>query len=146
MDNHKDATKATIGYIFFPDPLNENNIAVGKNKISLPTIGECKIEVFPNEGDIPHFHIRNEEAKFDTCVKIYSAEQFIHGKHNGILNNKQCKALNKWLDMKPRGKFTNWETIENIYFVFNPDCKFPENKCNGKPDYSHMKIIQEPKG
>ena len=89
-----------IGIIDFTDVLNEQEVQ-GTKRLDLGNqIGQCKVEVYSGEGDIPHFHIIGDNSNFGTCIRIYSPEYFLHEKYKDILNNKQCKALNKWMKEK----------------------------------------------
>ena len=139
-------TKFLIGEIIFEgEYININEAEVKDNKRYNPggNIGECKIEVYGGEGDIPHFHIFNKNGSFDTCIKIYSAEYFHHEGHIGVFDSsKDRKELDKWL--RKRNKIlknsTNWEIIVYLWESANPNCSFPIlKKTNIQPDYSKLK-------
>lgn len=127
-EGHTDFTEFFIGNIVF----------------NPKSIGECKVEVYPNEGPIPHFHIFKPDHSFETCICIYSANYFAHGgKYRDTLNSKQCKQLNEWLELQNYNNFafsiTNWEAIVFAWGLGNPKCKSPNyQKVKMQPDYTRM--------
>ena len=138
-------TKFLIGEIVFNEDystINEAEVIDNQRYNPGGSIGECKIEVYSREGDIPHFYVFNKNGSFDTCIKIYSAEYFHHEGHNGVFNSsKDRKELNKWL--KKRNKIlrnsTNWEIIVYMWESANPECSFPIlQKTNIQPDYTKL--------
>ena len=138
-------TKFLIGEIIFKEEyININEVEVKDSQRYNPgrSIGECKIEVYGGEGDIPHFHVFNKNGSFDTCIKIYSAEYFHYEGHTGVFeSSKDRKELDRWL--RKRNKIlknsTNWEIIVYLWESANPNCLFPIlNKTNIQPDYSKL--------
>ena len=100
-------------------------------------------EVYVNTDDpgkIPHFHYRkkNDWNKFHTCIKIEKPEYFIHGNKDGILNNKQKKALINFLKSKPNNKRynTNWEVLVDLWNFNNSDVEVDEDL--EMPDYKNL--------
>ena len=137
-------TKFLIGELIFTEKyLNEVEIRDDKRYNPGKDIGECKIEVYGGERDIPHFHIFNKDGSFDTCIKIYSAEYFHHEGHIGVFNSsKDRKELDKWLRKRNNilKNSTNWEIIVYLWESANPNCSFPSlKKTNIQPDYSKLK-------
>jgi hypothetical protein len=111
-------------------------------------IGQCKIEVYgPNEGNVPHFHISNNDNSFRCCVRIYENYYFPHGgDYAGRLNSKQCKILNRWLssqniNMNKCG-LTNWQWITNAWENSNPNCEY-KNKTDIQPRYDQMEMFRD---
>ena len=136
-----------IGELEFSDIINENEVG-GNSRFSIRKIGQCKIEVYSGEGQIPHFHITGIAKKFNCCVRIYDAHFFSHGnKYRDILNATQCMELNTWLkEINPKviPAQTNWVTIRNMWELANPDCKFSEKlKVKEQPDYTKMTMFRD---
>lgn len=128
-----------VGIINFLDVLNEREIGRTNFKGNL---GMCSIEVYNGEGQVPHFHLCSVNSKFESCIKIYSAEYFPHGgKYEGTLNSKQCKVLDKWMKEPHHGfrGLNNWQVIAGYWETDNPDCMFPEkDKVTEKPKYDRL--------
>lgn len=138
---HVDPDVITLGTINFKNILAEREIA-SNNRFKGRYIGECKVQVYGNEGQIPHFHIESLDKKFDCCVRIYEPYFFQHGTHQDLLNGYQCKQLDKWLKNIEKFSNTNWQNIVLTWIGMNPDCKYPENqKVNNQPNYSNMNSI-----
>ena len=134
---------AYIGTIIFDDALNEAEVSGKTNRPSFKSIGECKVEVYSNEGNIPHFHMYNLSNTFNTCICIYSANYFSHGnKYTDKLSSSQRKQLDKWLLSIPKdpiSNMTNWAGIVFIWEHMNPDCNFSNSrKVSIQPKYSDM--------
>ena len=143
-DPHEDPNYVdvfTVGTIKFEtnilDTLIEGQVGP---KARIPKIGECKIEIYGNEGSIPHFHIFNTNKSFETCICIYSNNYFVHGKYKDTLNEKQVNQLANWLKSPndKNNKITNWEAVELAWDFANRECKFPDNKKKGMPDYTKL--------
>ena len=139
--NKQENENEFIGYINFTEPLSEDfvgNIHFGKQ------IAECKIEVFPNEGQyLPHFHFTKiSDKRISGCILIYDNKFFLHGNHTAKLNTSQCKDLNAWLskitDKSPykEAKLTNWQVICALWDKNNG--KYMTN-INDQPNYAIMK-------
>lgn len=142
-EGHIDPDVLTLGTIIFTDIVNEKEIRGINGRYNPKSIGECKIEVYDGEGDIPHFHLSNNDKSFESCICIYSANYFSHGgKYTDKLNSKQCKELDKWLKESAKvsiGNLTNWQTIIVLWDTMNPDCKFPSyRKVATQPNYNNM--------
>ena len=103
-------------------------------------IGYCKIEVWPDEGQTPHFHIiTTNKVKWECCVEIYRAKYFSHGSKTGTLSNSQAKTLNAWLKKPsiPNKSISNWELICTFWYgQNNPLTNVPEEP--EQPDYSKI--------
>ena len=73
------------------------------NLIEMARIGEfdCNglflINVYSKEGNIPHFHIINNQTHEETCVRIDCAEYFKHNSKQMELTSKQKKELYNFL-------------------------------------------------
>jgi len=149
-----------MGIIEFSDILTEETID-SNHKLQLSGgVGACRIVLHYKEGDIPHFHIESiskgqgGDKLIDACIRLDTNEYFDHPGHEGILNSKQCKQLEKWLNGKmnwdekdengniiKREKVTRWEFMKR-------SCKGSENNnvnpitIGSKPDYNTI----NPKG
>lgn len=76
---------------------------------------------YKDGGNIPHFHYVDEGTRgtdnkkgFHTCIKIESPEYFLHEGKMDVLNTKQRKELEKFLNDKfddDKVNMTNWEFI-----------------------------------
>lgn len=116
--------------------INENTLGVAHFGSGL---GDCKIQVFNNEGPIPHFHITNESKNFHCCPCIYEPVYFNHGVKVDRLDSSQRKELNQWLSKQ--NKFvptsTNWEMIAAAWQMLeNPTKNIPKNAK--QPDYTQL--------
>lgn len=135
---------ATIGTISFTDSFNEVEVSKRSDRFNSKKIGECKVEIYGGEGQIPHFHMYNLNKTFDTCICIYSNNYFSHGgKYTDKLNAKQCKDLYDWLkepNTKAAVPMTNWQMIVTMWEGNNGDnCRFPESrKVKEQPRYDDM--------
>ena len=98
-------------------------------------LGTCGIYVYNNEGQIPHFHIKAKDKKWECCIEIYRPLYFNHGTKQGRLNNKQCELLDEWLKKKVFPfNITNWENISLSWDNSqNPSTNVPINRI--KPNY-----------
>ena len=92
-EGHKDIEVFEIGTIEFKKPKHlfqeaEYNSISGR--LNQKSFGELKIEVYANEGQVPHFHIFNKDKSFQSCICIYSANYYGHGgKYLYQFNTKQ---------------------------------------------------------
>lgn len=145
MNNFREPSEfMTIGVINFGNfGINEQTVGIshfGKG------IGNCKIQVFNNEGSIPHFHITNESKNFSCCVCIYEPLYFNHGKHQDKLDSTNRKKLQKWLQSpcqkkSVNGKLTNWEYISSCWdSLENNMNEVPKRPM--QPDYSNMENMK----
>jgi hypothetical protein len=143
MDNNS----VLIGIIKFEDELNEAEIIATGGRFNPSRIGLCKINVYSNEGQKPHFHLYklNGNDEFETCICIYSNNYFSHGgKYTSKLNSKQCKELNDWLKNpnKTYPNLSNWEAIVYEWERGNGGKKF-KNKVSVQPDYDKMNMFKD---
>ena len=141
-EGHKDIEVWHIGTIEFSEQLLQEEEHGGLDRLNINSIGICKIEVYSNEGNVPHFHLFTPNHSFETCICIYSNNFFSHdGKYRDKLNRKQCKILNEYLKQQDKRmpKLTVWEGIMYAWESANEDCKFSKDrKVNKQPDYSDM--------
>lgn len=140
-EGHKDPDNIIVGTVLFDDLIEEKNIEPNLNKhLNLGKgIGKCKVEIYPNEGNIPHMHVYNDSG-FNTCICLHSPNYFSHGgKYKDKFTSNQCKIFNSWLSDINFGfttsKITNWEAAVFIWNFMNPDCKFPESRKVTKQSY-----------
>ena len=107
-------------------------------------IGFCSIEIWPNEGQIPHFHIIPKDPKiaknWQCCIYLYEAMYFNHGSKQGTLNNKQLKLLNSWLKdiVDIRGiKASRWKWACIFWdSQGNSQINVPKRNNINQPDYT----------
>lgn len=128
----------TIGFIEFNDIINER--LVGKENIS--KLGICSVDIYDNEGNMPHCHIYNKNHKFETCVRLDKAEYFHHGgKYKDEFNSKQCKELNDWFSNTNGGddSFTNWEICRLFWNISATNSNRKKIKISTQPDYTNIK-------
>ena len=103
--------------------------------------------VYGEEGDrLPHMHIlspdQGKSTSFNGCVKLYSAEHFIHGNHKSVFNSRQRKLFTSFITSLSKKKYngkrlTYWE-LATAYWNEIYNNKFePSNEP--MPDYSKMK-------
>lgn len=143
IEGHKDIEAILLGTINFKDSLNEQEIEDEKYRFRTKRIGECKIEVYAGEGQVPHMHIFNSDKSFEACICIYSNNYFAHGgKYRDTFSSKQCKDFNNWMK-RPNsdfgGKATNWEVTAYLWNFLNRDCRFPNHlKTKIQPQYEDM--------
>ena len=107
-------------------------------------LGDCKIQVFNNEGIIPHFHITSKGENFECCVCIFEPLYFNHGRKNGKLDANQRKQLNKWLCSPSNavvGNLTNWENIVLSWQNLGNSMKCIP-KVIKQPDYINMENMR----
>lgn len=103
-------------------------------------IGYCTIEVWPDEGQIPHFHIiTKNKIKWECCIEIFRPRYFSHGSKQGTLSNKQLKILDDWLRSPYNGNYlradTIWDAIAGLWELQgNPTKNFINNAK--QPDYT----------
>lgn len=143
IEGHHDVEVCVLGNIIFEDAINEQEIENKNNRFKPKSIGECKVEIYNGEGQVPHIHVFNNDKSFETCVCIYSNNYFAHGgKYTDKFSSKQCKEFNDWMNnqnTKFPGNATNWEVTAFLWEFLNPDCKFPENrKAKTQPHYENM--------
>ena len=98
-------------------------------------LGTCGIYVYNNEWQIPHFHIKTKDKKWECCIEIYRPLYFNHGTKQGKLNNKQCELLDTWMNKKSTLlPVTNWDMIDALWATSqNPTTNVPNNRI--KPNY-----------
>ena len=133
---HESGSKAYAGTVeltsIADEFLNEmygGNLSIGSK------IGFCEVFVGDNEGQIPHFHIKTKDKKWECCIEIYRPLYFNHGSKQGKLNNKQCELLDEWMSKKSTLlPVTNWDMVDATWVTSqNPTTNIPPNKK--KPNY-----------
>lgn len=146
IEDHNDLEYYRIGTIIFDDEfIMEKQIQTG-NTFNSKSIGECVIDIYPNEGPIPHFHIYNKDKSFNTCIRIYENMYFSHGgKYTDKFNSKQCKQLNEYLkQINPKISLrptTIWESIV-IEWENTSTYNYPY-KVSSQPHYEDMTMFRD---
>lgn len=145
LENHEDE-RSVFGTILFDDIILERQVQ-GSKRFKAKSIGECIIEVYPNEGSIPHFHIHNKDNSFSTCVRIYENLYFSHGgKYYSRFNSKQCRQLNDYLKQEYKNifdiKITIWQAIVLFWENDNRQCNY-KYKTNEQPHYEDMMYFRD---
>lgn len=143
IEGHTDAEVCLLGTINFEDSINEQEIENKNRRFRPKSVGECKIEIYTGEGQVPHMHIFNSDKSFEARICIYSNNYFAHGgKYLGKFTSKQCKEFNIWMNQmntKFAGNITNWQAAAGLWEFLNPDCRFPQNrKVRIQPHYENM--------
>lgn len=65
--------------------------------------GDFEIYVNTDDpGKLPHFHIRDKAdwSNFHSCIRLDCAEYFLHAGKEDILNSRQRKELQKFMESK----------------------------------------------
>ena len=107
------------------------------NDIHMSGIGTVTIHVYGGEGEIPHFHIRNKNGSFETCVRLYEAKYFKHQGKSDSLNSKQMKFLDKAMRTRHKDLVeTNWEFACVLWDSANKTSLFSKSKK--QPDYTKL--------
>lgn len=137
---HDNVSPANVGYIELTNVGEEFLHELSPGDITFTKLGFCSIDVYPNEGQIPHFHIKSKSENWETCIEIYRSKYFTHGSKIGKLNGKQSRLLNEWLQ-KPNidyGNISNWKLIHNFWRdQGNPMKNVPKNIIK-QPDYTKI--------
>lgn len=115
--------------------------------LNISPYGECKVDVYSGEGQVPHFHITRKDSKkkknLSCCIKIFEPDYFVHGVHKGTLTNEQIKTLDSWLRSPHRNDVsrTNWEVIRDLWLIISqyttPE-SFRKYKQYTQPNYLYM--------
>ena len=141
-DNH--SKPIIIGTISFGEDIREVKVDSKYGRFNTINIGECNIEVYSNEGPIPHFHISNLNKTFNCCIRIYENKYFSHGgKYRDILNSRQRKQLNDYLKQisKDDKNKTVWEYIVKVW---ESETKYAySNKTDIQPHYENMREFND---
>lgn len=131
---------------FFEERLNNMSSEIARIGFMTP-----KLEVYiqtDDLGEVPHFHIRNLQESFETCIEIKSNNYFLHGNFTGKLNNEERKVLNTFLRNVPKDDDVFKTNYESIVYEWN------KNNSNNKvalnidkdgnvkiPDYSAIHTL-----
>ena len=105
------------------------------------------LEVYVNTddgGEIPHFHLHDSKnwEKFHTCIKIESPEYFLHAGKEDVLNSKERKLLQEFMESpvsvsRYASKFgNNWELICFLWDTNNSTHMIAEDA--EVPDYTQL--------
>lgn len=98
--------------------------AVSKSLYLSQRLKQCKIDVYGDEGPIPHFHItcrpEGSDKTFYSAVSLTHNMYFKHGKYKGTLTNSEKKELHKFLFSK-NSKLQNKTNYEVMCEIWNKD-------------------------
>lgn len=104
-------------------PINEGYVNIeGRNNLHIKHV--TAVCVHSIEGDnIPHFHLERDKKLSDICIRLDTNEFFTHGEKEDMLNNSDCRELNRWLmleNTKYRSSitskfFTNWQVLATFW-------------------------------
>ena len=97
-----------------------------------------KYEVYVNTDDagkLPHCHIRDKAdwSLFHSCIRLDTAEYFLHAGKESTLNASQRKQFQQFMEgpvtlSKYVGKFdNNWELACFLWDINNSDVVIPED-------------------
>lgn len=99
--------------------------------------GDYIIEMFSNEGPIPHFHFINvHNNKINGCICLQENRYFNHGCHTAILNSKERKLLIEFLNQKMIKDISNYEYLCRRWNILNVKYRFDFKDI---PDYMEIK-------
>lgn len=99
-------------------------------------IGELEVYVNTDDaGNLPHFHLRDSSDwdRFHTCILIERAEYFLHQGKEDILNSKQRKELQEFMESPVLLKkykhmvATNWDLICLLWDLNNSHVTISED-------------------
>lgn len=95
-------------------------------------VGNFEVYVNTNDsGKIPHFHYRDADnwGKFHTCICILESKYFHHGNKQDVLNSKQRKDLQQFLESESEEfeGLTNWQVLVRQWNLNNYDVKVPKD-------------------
>lgn len=102
--------------------------------------GEAKhSSAYGREGPVAHFHLLKgnpDSPRWETCIKLSSAEYFHHDGKEGILNSKQKKQLIEFLNTANEDlpQITNWQSVVVAWNQNNPRWRI--DRDTPLPDYS----------
>lgn len=120
-----------------------------REQYMMSRIGYCgNLELYVNTDDletIPHFHIRDRDNwdNFHSCIKILSAEYFSHEGKEDVLNSKQRKKLQEFMeapadiDIEGVNEINNWKYICVLWNSNNSSAKVPKDAK--MPDYRQLR-------
>ena len=104
------------------------------------------LEIYVNTddgGNIPHFHIRdsNEWDKFHTCIKIESAEYFLHDGKEDKLNSRLRQKLQAFMQSEVKLKKyvhfeNNWQLVCFLGDMNNSSVQISDDAI--MPDYTKL--------
>lgn len=106
---------------------------------------QCYININPDEGNTPHFHIVSKDSSFECCICIFEAAYFNHKDYHGFLNQDGLDTLDSFLrqiNVKASdNKTTNWQHIADMWNYANPNyaCIVRNNRGEfiiSQPDYT----------
>jgi len=131
--------KYTIASIIFSDIIEETF-----DSTNFKNIGQCTLEVYGNEGLIPHFHIVSKDRKFNYCVCIDEPRYFTHGTKNDTLTNQQAAELYDFVRTKTKLKTLKgcsvWKAIKIAWDLANDSQHL--TKRNRPPKYSDLNMYE----
>lgn len=94
-----------------------------------------------SEGPVPHFHLKKNGLNCDACFCIFEPKYFSHDNHQGMLEPKDLKNMNKILSMKFPGdeSVTVWQKLVMDWANLNESFKnYSGIITNVQPDYSKL--------
>ena len=138
------------------DPLNHTTYSEqmgieGMSRVGTVSMRGATYEIFVctnDPGKIPHFHLRDIDdwSKFHTYIRIDKAEYFHHGNKQDILNAKEKKQLNDFMQSISKKKLrrpgaepieiTNWEYVCILWDDNNSDVEIADDVV--QPDYTKL--------
>jgi len=104
--------------------------------------GEYEIYVNTNDsGNVPHFHIRLKEdwAKFHTCVEFKNPEYFIHGSKQDVLTGRLKRELIWFFEGTNKSGRTNWDEACSDWNKNNSSVTIPDGF--EMPDYMKLSLV-----
>ena len=128
-----------IGDIDLKEPIAKLVNEESFGQINLKKYSNCKLYVYGNEGQIPHFHIFNNDHSFDTCICLHKAMYFVHKnihRKSEKLSTYQKIILQEYLNSTiPEHGTTIWKEMMIFWKGANENCVISNN-----PDWLKIKI------
>ena len=113
---------------------------IGSIDTQVGKTGNYEIWIYTNDpGNKPHFHIKNAENGFSSCVLICCPEYFEHEGKEDKLNHRLKKSLVYFLNStNKKRKITNWEFLCMSWDSNNSNMELPEEVYDNMPDYMQL--------
>ena len=103
-----------------------------------------EVQVYQNEGKIPHVHLNSKSnRKWHCCICLHTEKYFIHKGKTEILNSKQRNEFNNFMYRKPKieiinGPANNWQKACNYWIINNGPNELLKQVLY-QPDYNKLK-------
>lgn len=131
--------------IYLREPIERLIHTESFGQVNLKKYNNCKIFVYGNEGQIPHFHIFNNDHTFDNCICLHTPMYFVHKnihRKSEKLSTYQKIILQDYLSsILPDHDISVWKEMMIFWKNANENCKL-SNKSDwlkiSMPDYTKL--------